>query len=373
MKQFLHAIATLSGLIIGVGIFGAPYVAAQAGFWIGLFWIVVVGVLVLTVHWFYGELIASTPGKHRLPGYVGYTFGKAGQRIVLITEVVRFWGLQLAYLIVGGMFLSLLLTPIFGGEAFTYSIILFIAVATVSFFGLRLVAGVEFYLAWLLIGALLFISGRGLAHFDAQNLFTAGGGGWFGPYGVLMVSLSGAAAIPELWDIVKRRKGVFRRSIAVGTLVPVVVTALFMLAVVGVSGSNTSEEAISGLQGVLGPGIMALGALTGFLAIITSYFVIALYLQEVLKYDFLVKHTPAWGFAAGIPLLLFLAGARSFIDVIDVVGSVLFGLEGMVIVAAALALMRRRHASGLNWKVAAGIAAAALMAVGAVQKLWQLL
>lgn len=370
MKSFFHGAAALSGLIIGVGIFGVPYVTAQVGFWVGLFWIGAVGALVLVVHLLYGEIVSATPGTHRLPGYVGWVFGKKVKKIILITDVVRFWGLQLAYLIVGGTFLAILLQPYFKGDVAAYSVALFAVVALITFFGLRIVDRVEFYLAALLVGAFLIIVGRSLAQIDFANLLVGSrGGGFFSPYGVIMVSLSGAAAIPEIWDIVKRNKKTFRASIIFGTLIPLIVTALFALAVVGVTGINTSEEAISGLQGALGHEIVLFGAFVGFLAIITSYMVIALYLQEVLKYDFLVKHTPAWGFAVGVPLLLFLMGAQSFISVIDVVGSVLFGIEGIVIVAVAIVIMRRKRISWLFWKSFAGIIAAILLSVGVLQKL----
>ena len=197
MKRFLHAVATLSGLIIGVGIFGVPFVAAQVGFKTALFWIVLVGLLVMAVHLFYGEVVAATPGKHRLPGYVGPILGAHAKQIVLITDLVRFWGLQLAYLIVGGTFLSLLLTPYFGGDAFLYSLILFAVVALSTFFGLRMVDRIEFFLTWLLLGAILLIIGRAVPYIQIENLLRAGEGGFFIPYGIMIVALSVAPAPPE--------------------------------------------------------------------------------------------------------------------------------------------------------------------------------
>lgn len=373
MKQFFHAVATLSGLIMGVGIFGVPYVAAQVGIWVGLFWILVVGAVVLTIHLLYGEVVAATPGKHRLPGYVGRVLGRHAKQVTLITEVVRFWGLQIAYLIVGGTFLSLLLSPIFGGTPFIYSMVLFGCVAVSTFFGLRLVDRIEFYLTWLLIFALALITGSGLQHIDWRNFLTSGGAGLFSPYGVIMVSLAGAAAIPTIWDIAKRNRRVFRASVIVGTLIPVIVTALFAFAVVGVTGISTSQESIAGLHGLLGSGIVLIGTVGGFLAIITSYLVIALYLQEMLRYDFLVKRSPAWAFAVGVPVLLYFAGAQNFISVIDIIGSVFFGVEGVLIIAIALLIMKRRHERAFRVKVVIGALVALFLIFGVVQKLAHLL
>lgn len=372
MKKFLHAVATLSGLIIGVGIFGVPYVTAQVGFKAGIFWIAAVGILVMAVHLFYGEVVAATPGKHRLPGYVGRVMGKSGKQIVMITDLVRFWGLQLAYLIVGGTFLSLLLAPYFGGDAFLYSLILFAVVAVSTFFGLRFVDRIEFVLTWFLLGAILLIVGRAAPHIQIENLLQVGEGGFFLPYGVIIVALAGAPAIPEMWDIVRGRRKIFRSAIIVGTLIPIIVTALFAWAVVGVTGSGTSPEAIEGLRGALGTRIVTLGAFAGLLAILTSYLVIALYMQEMLRYDFLVKRTPAWAGALSIPLLLFFIGAHNFIEVIDIIGSVLFGIEGILILGAAVLMLWRKKTRSRSIKIAIAILVGLCFALGVLQKLFNL-
>ena len=369
MRQFLRATATLCGLIIGVGIFGVPFVTARSGLGVGLFWLAVVGVVVLTVHLLYGEVVAATPGKHRLPGYIGRVFGSVGKQVVIVLDVVRFWGLQLAYLIVGGNFLFLLLGQVLGGNPLVYSLGLFGIVALVTFFGLRVVGRLEWYLTWVLLAAFVVVIGKGIPHIAWGNLFVPGTGGWFSPYGAIMVALSGAPAIPEIWDLARHRRNIFRWSIIVGTLLPLILTALFTVVVVGVSGGATSPEAIAGLAGALGSGVVYVGALAGFLAIITSYLVIALYLQEALRYDFLVKRAPAWVLAVSVPLLLFLAGAQDFIAVMDIIGSILFGLEGVLIVTVALVIIRRRRLGAPRLKTVWGILVALLLALGVIQKL----
>jgi len=46
-KKFWATTFTLSGAIIGAGILGLPYVFAKSGFLIGLFWLIILG-LVMT-------------------------------------------------------------------------------------------------------------------------------------------------------------------------------------------------------------------------------------------------------------------------------------------------------------------------------------
>ncbi len=372
MKSFFHAVATLSGLIIGVGIFGVPYVTSHAGFGVGMIWILLVGAVVLAVHLLYGEVVSGTSGTHRLPGYIGRLLGVHAKKTVLIIEVIRFWAIQIAYIIVGGIFLRAIIGPWLGGSAMPYSFALFTAVALATFFGLKLVDRIEFFLAWFEIAAVLFIAAYAWPFMNMENLAFRGTGDSFMPYGVVMVSLAGAAAIPQIWDITGRNKKIFRWAIVVGTLIPIILTALFAAAVVGVSGAATSQEAVAGLRGVLGNEIVWFGAWAGLLAVFTSYLVIALYLQEMLKYDFRVKHTPAWAFAVGVPIVLYLAGAQNFIHVIDIVGSLFFGIEGILIVTAAIIIAKRRNLGPFRLKLIIGVIAGLLLTLGVIQKLLHL-
>ena len=68
-KHFYAAIATLVGTIIGAGVLGIPYVISQAGFITGLVNLVILGVAVLLLYLFVGEVVLRTRGNHQLTGY----------------------------------------------------------------------------------------------------------------------------------------------------------------------------------------------------------------------------------------------------------------------------------------------------------------
>src|SRR3989338_7927286 len=104
MRVFLQSTATLIGMIVGVGIFGVPYVVAQVGFVPGLAWILGIGLLILAVHLLYGEVVTATSGRHRLPGYAERYLGRPFKHILAIAEVLGYWGASVAYIIVGGRF-----------------------------------------------------------------------------------------------------------------------------------------------------------------------------------------------------------------------------------------------------------------------------
>ena len=65
-KQFLYATTVLVGTIVGVGIFGLPYVASQSRFIVGLFFLLLLGVIVTLIHLLYAEVVLKTKEKHRL-------------------------------------------------------------------------------------------------------------------------------------------------------------------------------------------------------------------------------------------------------------------------------------------------------------------
>ena len=69
MKNFVLATTTLVGAIVGLGIFGIPYTAARAGFFIVVIYIVILGIVALLIQLLYGEIVERTEGKHRLTGY----------------------------------------------------------------------------------------------------------------------------------------------------------------------------------------------------------------------------------------------------------------------------------------------------------------
>jgi len=56
-RSVLEASATLIGTTIGAGILGIPYVIAQSGFLIGLFYILFLGLVMLTLNLYIGEVV----------------------------------------------------------------------------------------------------------------------------------------------------------------------------------------------------------------------------------------------------------------------------------------------------------------------------
>ena len=100
ISKIILAISTLSGTIIGVGLFSLPYITSKVGLWVMLAYFIGLGVIVIAVHRFFGEVVLKTEGQHRLPGYAGIHLGKTGKTIAVVSTILGLFGALLAYLLV---------------------------------------------------------------------------------------------------------------------------------------------------------------------------------------------------------------------------------------------------------------------------------
>lgn len=325
MKNFLHATAILIGTIVGVGIFGIPYVAAKSGFIIALIYLIGLGIIALLIHLFYGEIVSQTSGKHRLIGYAEKYLGKWGKRVATISAILGRYGALLAYIIVSGQFLKAL----FNGSALNWSLIFFAFGALFVFLGLKIIAKAEFFMVLLLFATMVIIFIFGFGHINFDNLNNLNLSYLFLPYGVILFALGGTVAIPEMAELIQNRR--LKSAILLGTLIPIILFIIFVFVVVGVTGKNTTQEALIGLQNILGLKIMLIGLVFGVLALITSFLVLGLNIKKIFNYDYKINKHLSWFLACFVPLILYLIGLRDFISMIAFVGAVLGGINGIII------------------------------------------
>jgi tyrosine-specific transport protein len=319
------------GTMIGVGIFGIPYVLSKSGFAIGIFYFLLLGFMVVAVNLFYGEIILRTKEKHRLVGYANHYLGKWGKGIVTISQIFGFYGALLAYIIIAGQFLYMLLSPIFGGTDFLYSLIFFGLGSLAILIGLAVIAEAEFVMSIFLLLTFLIILFSALPVINVNNFFTYNFNEFFLPYGVILFSLGSLSAVPEAYEVLKGRGQSFKKIIKWGTIIPIIVTFLFAFAVVGVVGPNVTEEALGGLRNILGLKLFVFGIFFGILAVVTSFLVLGLNLKNIYRYDWKINKYLAWILACFVPLVIFLWGSRDFIKVISITGGILGGLDGIVV------------------------------------------
>jgi len=332
LKTLIYAISTLSGSIIGVGLFSLPYITLKVGIWVMLGYFLVLGTLVILVHLFFGELALKTPDLKRLPGFAKFHLGKWGEKIAFLSSILGIFGAILAYIIVGGEFLTELLSPFFGGGNLVWTLFYFSLGAILIFFGIKAISKVEFWGLVLFFIILIAIFFRGQTFLKIENLFPVPDfSQLFLPYGAILFSLWGAALIPEVEEMLRERKKFLKILIPISILIPIFVYLFFIYLILGITGPQTTESALTGLRNFLGDRIVSLGLFFGVLTTFTSFIALGLTLKKVFWYDLKINKNLAWAITCFIPLFLFLIGIKSFIPVICFVGAIMLGIDGILI------------------------------------------
>ena len=334
VKKFILAVCTLSGATVGVGIFSLPYIASRAGLGLLLAYFLILGLIIIATHYFFGKVALSSPDNLRLPGYAKLYLGNWGRFFAFAAVVFGFFGTLLAYLIVGGEFLANLLSPFFGGSVLFYTLLYFLAGAALIFFDIKAVSQIELLGLVLFFGVLITIFFRGLPFWNLENLLASGGNlslYFFLPYGPILFSLWGADLIPEAEEMLGKDKHLLSKVIISSILVSSLVYLFFVFSILGLTGALTTPEAISGLGGVFGNGVLSLAFLFGVITTFTSFIALGLTLKKTLWYDFKIPKNLSFLVAVFIPFLLFLLGFKDFIKVIGLVGGIALGIEGILI------------------------------------------
>lgn len=333
LKKFFLALSTLAGTIIGVGLFSLPYITIQEGIFVIIGYFLALGFLAILVHLLFAEVAIKTPDFLRMPGFAKFHLGKWGERIAFLEITLGLFGANLAYLIIGGKFLTELLEPGLGGNEFIYTIVYFFLGAVIVYLDIKIISQVEFLGLILFFLILFIIFFKGFSHLSFSNLFVVSEKrDLFLPYGPILFSLWGTALIPEIEEMLGKRKYLLRKIVPIAVIISIIAYLLFIFLVVGISGQRTSDEAISGLKNFLGSEIVNSLLLFGLLTTFTSFIVLGLTLKKIFWYDFKIKKNIAWLMTCIIPLGLYIGGVKNFINVISFVGGVTIGIDGILVI-----------------------------------------
>lgn len=336
-RLYLKGIGMMVGMIVGAGVFALPYAFAKAGIFWGAAHLFVVFLIILLLHQWYGEVAFYTKGKHRITGYVEIFLGKKAKFLAFLTTLGSYYGSLLIYGILGGLFLTNILNFFDGYAPLVFSMTIFIVGGCLAFLNFRKIAEINFYLTIPIFGFIVYLLLVSLPHLQAvnflpdQNLFA--NINWFLPYGIWLFALSGFSVIPEARDIffgssIKK----FKRVIWVSLLIAAVFYSVFIFTILGVSGSLTTEDALSGIAAIMGGKALLIGSVIGFLAVFTSYVALATDLKGVFEYDYKFSSVTSWIVAVAPPIALFLTGVDSFALIIGLIGTFGIGALGIFII-----------------------------------------
>lgn len=338
LRYHALAIGSLAGTIIGVGMFGLPYAALKAGFFLTAFYLLVFGVIVAITHLLYAEVTMRTKENHRLTGYAGVYLGTGWKTVTFIQGLITLWGTLLVYTIVAAGFSHIIFSwagiPI---SEVLWGIAFFLVGAAIVWGGDTKVGAQEvlFMLPMALIIIFIFVLSFFSSRFSFENLLSFDMSEWVLPYGITLFSLAGFSVIPLLEHILApaRKKGLpinYPLIIFLGTLIPAFLYLLFVWGVLGVSGAGTSEDALSGLAAFLGPEVVIAGAALGIFSLYTSFIAVGNELAKTFVEDYGMKRGMGFLLALGIPFLFYLFNVRDFITIAEFIGAVMGGYVGIL-------------------------------------------
>lgn len=369
MFKFLQAVLILSGMIIGVGMFGIPFSFARAGFWLGATELFILAGIVTVFHLLYGEVVLKTPALHRLPGYVNAHLGRRASYLAWASALFGISFTLLAYILLGSKFLHNIFGGIWPGSSeLLWAVVITILGAAITSFSLKKEALINGVLTVLLVGLIIFFSAYFIPRVSAENLSGFHPENTFLPYGILLFALSGGVIIPDVITFLGRDRAMARRAITLGSLVPALLYFLWALAVVGAVGYGVSEETIRSLQTIAGERVVIWGSAIGFLAAFTSYIVLGASFQALLRLDFGAPKFLSWAVGTVVPFLFYAFGLQNFIAVISAVGALAVGFDSALVIAMYHRVTGSFRPASYAWKAFLY----ALISVGVVYELFSL-
>jgi tyrosine-specific transport protein len=325
-KRLITAVSVMIGTCIGAGVLGLPYVAAKAGFFVALAYIVVIGLIILTLNLYMGEISLRTKGKHQIPGYAEIYLGRKGKVLLEFATVFGIYAAIVAYMLGMGESLSFL---IFNSS--NYSILIGVIVGLLMSIllwrGLRALKKYEKIGVGIILLLLLIIFTIFIKDVNISNLYGFSFASLFLPLGVVLFALTSFHAVPELRQILNKNEKLMKKSLILGTSIPIIFYILFVFVVVGFKGSATPEIATL----AMGPIFILLGIFTMF----TSYLSLGIALEDNFRFDEKMKRKTAWFFTSIVPIVIFLLISFlkyfSFIKILSIGGVVSTGLIAVLV------------------------------------------
>lgn len=340
-KRLYIAIATLIGTTIGAGILGIPYVIAKVGLFTGLLVILGIGLAVMAINLYMGEVVLRTKGNHQLPGYASKYLGRWGKGLMMFSMVFGVYGALIAYTIGEG---EAIRSVVNGGSPVLYSLLFLLVAIAIVFLGIKTMGRSELFSNIILLMVVVLIVIFSIPRINANNLTGFNISKILIPYGVILFAFMASPAIPEMKEELEREKGKLKKAIIIGSFIPLVVYIIFAIVVVGVVGINgfnlleENERVATVALGIYSGRTMTVFAnLFAVLTMSTSFFALGVALKEMYQYDYRLNKKLSSLLVFIIPFSVFfidalVADITNFMQALEVAGAVSGGIGSGLIV-----------------------------------------
>lgn len=330
--EFFEIAGIVAAATVGDGVFALPFVFYNAGWLLGIFYMLLLGAFVVAAHIIYLKTLESEGEKNRLLGLAKKYFGSIGFWTGFVAIVVGLLLTLVAYLILGTQFIHLALPAVRLRYAFVVFWLLISIVALMSDKEVRALelAGIA---CTSLIIVIIFVSAwphiffAGVPSVNWHDLFL--------PFGAVLFSLAGWTSIEPAYEARKHhdRSRSPWRALALGTAFAALLYAMFASGIIGsTAGSMITPDTASGLAAWPLWKKDLLAAL-GLVAVATVYLPISREIKNALEKDL------RWPRGASRPLIVFappalvLLGLNNFLAVVGLVGGAFLSLQYLLIIS----------------------------------------
>lgn len=321
-----EAVFMITGMTIGAGILAIPYAVSQVGILAGVAYIAALGFIVLFLNLMIGEIVSRNQEQMQLGGLAGKYLGPWAKYFLVAIFLFSAFGTLLVYIIGEGRSLS----AIFGGSELVWSVIFWSVGSFLIWGGLKRIKQVDKLFGFIIMGIIAGLSLFLLPKFNLSELTYFDGTQILFPLGVILFALHASPAIAEAHTLLPNRVKDFRRAVVLGTAIPIVLYILFTVAVVGFTGADTTEIATIGLGVALGPFVGVLANIFAVMAMSTGFIGLGTALRQTLSWDLKMPDRGSVILVVFVPLALFLFGIRSFVLVLDAIGTIAIASEAII-------------------------------------------
>lgn len=320
----------MGGTIIGAGVFAVPAAMRQSGILRGTiaFWIVALAIL--SIHLIYSEVVLRNKalGRERFPGQVRALLGSGLAKVAFITYPGQILGACLAYVLLGGGFVSILVNAfgVYLPDA-GFHLLFWLGGALTVLFGISIVARVEVLMTLLLfillvICSVLFLP---LGTISAW-LFAGSTSHVLAALGVFVFALFGLPVIPEIAALCEQDRGRTQQAIVIGSL-----GAAYLIWLFGAYAGAALPQGVLGhpqeIAALLPPLYWWLIPAIGLLAVATSFITLTQDLVTTLHID--AHCPPKWSLFLALIIPLALAFiVRDVLPTVGLVGAMFGGMNG---------------------------------------------
>lgn len=271
--EFIKATSVLVATIVGAGILSLPYTIYYAGYWLGMLYLMVLGIMMMALHLMLGEVVLRTKKNLQIPELIKLYLGNKGYLLALLSFVVLIYGGMAAYIRGAGDIMNFIIPS----SSFNWSVVFFVTGTYFIFKGLKTVSkwdsifvtGMFLIILTLLIKSIYSqsIDWKEFAMKPNSSISSA-----LSPYGAVLFSYFGVIALPHIKSILNKRSFIQMQSIIqLGVWVPILLYIVFVSLVIGVSGSSVTPVAIISLGANMGQQVLIITTIFAIIAMFTTY------------------------------------------------------------------------------------------------------